>query len=97
MIELRQSDEFTDWLDGLADRHAQIRITARLVRAADGNLGDHKALGGNLSEMKLSYGPGYRLYYTKRGVAIILLLCGGDKGSQQRDIARARKMLEALD
>jgi putative addiction module killer protein len=62
-----------------------------------GNLGDHKALGRGLAEMRVDYGPGYRIYYGRRGASIILLLCGGDKHTQTRDIAKARKLLEELN
>ncbi len=74
------------WLTGLADRRAAARIAQRIVRAQSGLLGD------GVSEMRVDHGPGYRLYLVRRGEALIVLLCGGDKGSQRRDIARAKRM-----
>ena len=66
------------------------RIVARLIAAQDGHLGDTLVVGGGISEMRIDYGPGYRLYYMQRGAEVVVLLCGGDKGSQQRDIERAK-------
>ena len=84
---------FTKWLSGLRDRRAQTIIAARIERVAVGNMGDVKALGGGLSELRIDYAAGYRVYFTVRDGAVILLLVGGDKSSQPRDIEKARKML----
>ena len=88
------------WLDAI-DVPIRARIQARVLRFEGGNLGDHKSLGEGLSEARLDFGPGYRIYFTMRGTALILLLAGGDKGSQSRDIRRARQhltdYLEATD
>ena len=92
MIAIQQTEEFEDWLDGLADRKAQGVIRDRLLRAEGGNLGDAKSLGGKVAEMIVEYGPGYRLYFTRMGLAIVVLLCGGAKKSQARDIVRAKAM-----
>jgi putative addiction module killer protein len=89
MIELIQSETFRDWLIRLKDRQAKARIQARIDRLALGNPGDVKAVGDGISELRIDYGPGYRVYFTRRGPALILLLAGGDKRSQDFDIARA--------
>jgi len=81
----------------LRDRQARTRIAARLTRVARGNLGDWKRIQGAVSEMRIDYGPGYRLYFTRRGQKVILLLCGGDKRTQASDIERALEMVDELD
>jgi putative addiction module killer protein len=93
-LDVRQTDEFREWLDRLRDERAKARIAARIRRMVLANPGDMKSLGGGLIEMRIDYGPGYRIYFTRRGPRIVLLLCGGDKGSQRRDIAKARTMME---
>ena len=97
MIEVRQTDNFAKWLKRLKDHEAQARIVDRLARVALGHVGDSKSLGGGLYELRLFCGPGYRLYFAKQGVQIIILLAGGDKSSQERDITQARAMLKGLD
>ena len=94
---LRQTQEFQDWLDELKDRRAQIRIVARLRLAEAGNLGDWKPVGGEVSEMRVDVGPGYRLYFTRRGNLLIIMLAGGDKSTQSRDIRRAQRILKQLE
>ncbi|MDR1228604.1 MAG: type II toxin-antitoxin system RelE/ParE family toxin [Azoarcus sp.] len=89
MFEIIKSDEFMTWVAGLRDRMAATRIAARLDNAANGNLGDWKALRGGISEIRINVGKGYRLYFTRRGNTVIVLLCGGDKSTQKRDIERA--------
>lgn len=84
-------------LDNLADRHAQVRISARLRHAERGNPGDWKHVGGNVSEMRVDIGPGYRLYFTRRQKATVVMLIGGDKSTQTRDIKRARHIAEQLE
>jgi len=85
---------FANWLNGLRDRRAQTIIAARIERVAVGNFGDVKALGGGLSELRINFAAGYRVYFTVQSGAIILLLSGGDKSSQSRDIETARQMLK---
>ena len=89
MILIRQTEAFADWIAGLRDERAVARVSARLRRMALGNPGDVRSLGQGVSEMRIDYGPGYRVYYKQTGTEIVLLLCGGDKSSQKRDIARA--------
>lgn len=89
MIELIKSDTFEQWLLGLRDRAARIRIQVRLDRFASGNPGDVKPVREGLFEMRVDYGPGYRVYFIRRGPVVVLLLAGGDKSSQERDIERA--------
>jgi putative addiction module killer protein len=92
-----QTQEFQDWLDALRDRRAQARIAARIRLAEAGNLGDWKPVGGEVSEMRINFGPGYRLYFARRGSVIIVMLAGGDKSSQTRDMRRAQRLLKELD
>jgi putative addiction module killer protein len=88
---------FADWLRGLKDREARARIRTRLARLELGNLGDCKPVGGGVLELRVDHGPGYRVYLARRGNALVLLLCGGDKRMQQRDIERAREYLTDYD
>ncbi len=83
-------EPFTEWLKSLQDRTTRKRIQARLDRIESGNLGDHKSVGGGVSELRFQFGPGYRIYFGEVDNVIILLLCGGDKSSQNRDIERAK-------
>ncbi|MEX3628538.1 MAG: type II toxin-antitoxin system RelE/ParE family toxin [Burkholderia sp.] len=92
MIELRKTAEFVRWLDALADLRARARVQVRIERLAAGLAGDAKAVGEGVSELRIDYGPGYRVYYTQRRGVCVLLLCGGDKRTQARDIARAREL-----
>lgn len=94
MIELIKSSTFDAWLSRIKDRQALARITMRLDRLAMGNPGDVKPVGNGLSEMRIDVGSGYRIYYMQRGHIVIILLCGGDKASQSRDIARAKALAE---
>ncbi len=87
-----RSATFDRWLSRLRDRQAVNRIVARLLAAEDGHLGDTRSVGGGVSEMRIQYGPGYRVYFITQGAELIVLLCGGDKGSQRRDIRQARRM-----
>ena len=89
MLEVLKSTTFEKWFSELKDRQAQARITARISRLSLGNAGDVKAVGSGVSEMRIDYGPGYRLYYQQRGETIALLLCGGDKRTQDADIKQA--------
>jgi putative addiction module killer protein len=97
MFTVLQTQEFQDWLDGLKDMKAQVRIAARLRQAEAGNLGDWKPVGGEVSEMRVAYGPGYRLYFTRRQKILVVMLAGGDKSTQSRDIKRAQAILKQLE
>lgn len=97
MYIVRETDEFREWLDGLKDQKAQVRIAARLRSVSAGNLGDWGPIAGPISEFRVDFGPGYRLYFARRGKVVMILLCGGDKGSQKRDIRRAAKILSELE
>lgn len=90
MVEVFKSETFDRWLGGLRDVRARARIEVRIRRLSLGNPGDVKPVGGGISEMRIDYGPGYRVYFMQQGALIVLLLCGGDKSSQDRDIALAR-------
>ncbi|GAC1044665.1 MULTISPECIES: type II toxin-antitoxin system RelE/ParE family toxin [Rhizobium] len=96
MIEVRQTTVFSEWLKALRDRNAASRIAVRIRRLELGNPGDIKAVGDGVSEMRIDYGPGYRLYLTYTGRTLVILLCGGDKSSQTRDIAQAKKMAKEI-
>lgn len=97
MYQLQRTDVFDKWLAGLRDAKGKARILARLESVRLGNLGDSKSLGGGLHELRVHAGPGYRVYFIQRREVLIVLLCGGDKSSQQRDIARARRLHEELE
>ena len=97
MIEIRQTAHFAEWLAGLRDQRAKARIAERLHRFGAGNPGDIKSVGGGLMEMRIDYGPGYRVYYTRRGSVVVILLCGGDKRGQQRDIRRAKALAAEIE
>jgi putative addiction module killer protein len=97
MFTVRQTQEFQDWHDNLKDLKAQLRIVARLRLAEAGNLGDWKPVGNEVSEMRIALGPGYRLYFTKRQNILVIMLAGGDKSTQARDIKRAQKILQQLE
>ena len=93
-LTVQQTAEFVDWLDDLKDQRAQLRIAARLRLAEAGNLGDWKSIEGALSEMRVNVGAGYRLYFTRKANVLIVMLAGGDKSSQTRDITRAKRILK---
>ncbi|MDO9316656.1 MAG: type II toxin-antitoxin system RelE/ParE family toxin [Gammaproteobacteria bacterium] len=97
MFTVRQTQEFQDWLDALKDVKAQLRIAARVRQVEAGSLGDWKPVGEEVSEMRVAFGPGYRLYFTRRQNIIIVMLAGGDKSTQSRDIKRAQKLLKQLE
>ena len=96
MPTLVWSSVFVDWLAAMPDHKGKARILARLDNAALGNFGDCEAIGEGVLEMRIHYGPGYRVYFVRDGVAVYALLCAGDKGSQRRDIARAKRMAREL-
>ena len=90
--EILKSASFDAWLSRLKDRQAMVRIAARIDRLALGNPGDVKSVGSGISEMRIDYGPGYRVYFVQRGSAVLVILCGGDKRTQAADIKRAIKI-----
>lgn len=92
MYTVLQTEEFVDWLDDLKDKRARVRIGARLRQVEAGNLGDWQPIEGEVSELRIDYGPGYRLYFLRRGRIIIVILNAGDKPSQKRDVRRALKL-----
>lgn len=96
-IVIVETEQFRDWLDGLRDGRARLRIDDRLRRLANGNAGDTKSVGDGVQELRLHFGPGYRVYYMWRDGVLIILLCGGDKGSQARDIAKAKKLAKEAE
>ena len=96
MFEVKQTEVFAEWLGGLRDQEARGRIAARLRRAQAGNLGDVKPVGGSVFEMRVDHGPGYRLYFARQGKVVVVLLCGGDKRTQARDIAKAKQMIKEI-
>jgi putative addiction module killer protein len=97
LFQIRETIEFANWFDTLRDRKASAKIADRIRRAGDGNFGDVKHAGGGLSEMRVDYGPGYRVYLSQRGNELVVLLCGGDKRTQDRDIKRAKQLKAELD
>ncbi len=96
MIEIRQTEEYSSWFEKLRDHQARARILARIRRLSLGNPGDVEPIGEGVSEMKIDYGPGYRVYYKQRGKAKVVLLAGGDKKSQRRDIKKAQELASGL-
>jgi putative addiction module killer protein len=97
MIEIRQTEVFSRWLIGLRDGRARRTIAARIDRLAHGNAGDVRPVGHGLSELRIRYGPGYRVYFVQRGHVLMVLLCGGDKSSQDADIAKAQAFAKELE
>jgi putative addiction module killer protein len=95
-FDVRRTAEFIDWLMALRDVRARARIAKRIDRIAQGYFGDSKSVGDGVSELRFTFGPGYRVYYTQRGDVVVILLCGGDKDSQQRDIERAKAMAKEI-
>jgi putative addiction module killer protein len=96
MNVLVQSSVFAQWLKGLKDSVARARILSRMKQAASGNFGDCKPVGGGVSEMRIHSGPGYRVYFVQHGAVVYVLLCGGDKSTQDRDIAKAKRLAKEL-
>ncbi|KQM33458.1 addiction module antitoxin RelB [Rhizobium sp. Leaf68] len=96
MFTIRETIEFSNWLTKLKDVQARARIVRRVDRLQRGNPGDVKPVGEGVSELRIDYGPGYRVYFIQEGELIIVLLCGGDKSSQSRDISQAKALAKAL-
>jgi putative addiction module killer protein len=96
MIEVHQTEEFSAWLHDLSDANALARVVARIRRMEQGNPGDIRSVGAGVMEMRIPYGPGYRIYYLQRGAQLVILVCGGDKRTQRRDIKLAQILAETL-
>jgi len=96
MIEIRKTDIFTKWIDSLDDIRARARILVRIERLAAGNPGNVKPVGEGVSELRIDYGPGYRVYYKKQGQSVVILLAGGDKRTQSRNIKTALRLARNL-
>ena len=96
MYSVIETEQFAQWLNGLKDRTTRARLQLRLRKATLGNLGDHKSVGGTVWEMREAFGPGWRLYYTLQGTTVIMMLGGGDKSTQERDIERAKALAQEL-
>jgi putative addiction module killer protein len=97
VFEIVQTETFSTWLTGLRDRAAGARIAERLRRLSLGHVGDAKPVGDGVSELRIDHGPGYRVYFMRRGGVLMVLLCGGDKSSQARDIARAKALAKMVE
>lgn len=97
MVQIQQTSAFRHWLAALRDEQARIRIEMRIRRLKAGNPGDVKSVGGGISEMRIDYGPGYRVYFVRRSRSAVLLLAGGDKDSQRRDVASARLLARSVE
>lgn len=97
MIEIRQAERFARWFDALRDRHARARILTRIRRLSLGNPGDVRPVGEGVSEMRIDHGPGYRVYFIQRGETLVILLAGGDKRTQTRDIRAAVRLAHNLE
>lgn len=95
-IVIEKTDVFRKWLDGLKDQKGRARVLTRIVAAESGNFGDCGPVGGGISEMRIHFGPGYRVYYAQRGEVVYLLIAGGDKATQKRDITRAKAIWKAV-
>ena len=96
MLDVRRTDAFDGWLRKLKDQRGKAKIAVRIRRMAFGNLGDVAPIGEGVSELRIHFGPGYRVYFTRRGETIVILLCGGDKGTQSRDIDAAKRLAKEL-
>jgi putative addiction module killer protein len=96
VFEVRKTDEFDKWLSALADQRAVAKIASRIERLGLGNPGHVKPVGEGISEMRVTHGPGYRIYYKQTGKTIVLILCGGDKSTQSKDIQRAKEIARQL-
>jgi putative addiction module killer protein len=96
VIEIRKTDVFAEWLEGMRDMKGRARVQARIERLAQGNAGDVQSVGGGVSEMRIHFGPGYRVYFKQQGRILIILLAGGDKSTQAKDIKTALKLARNL-
>ncbi len=96
MIEIRRAERFISWLSSLRDARAVAKIAIRIKRMGNGNFGDVAPVGEGVNEMRINYGPGYRVYFVQRGEVVVILLCGGDKSTQSRDIAAAKALAKEI-
>ena len=96
MLEIRKTESYAQWIDNLRDLQARARVQVRIERLIAGNLGDVRAVGEGVSELRIDYGPGYRVYFTKRGREVVILLAGGDKSTQSADIKTALRLARNL-
>lgn len=96
MIEIRETDTFKKWFSSLKDKRAKARIDVRIRRVSLGNFGDIEPIGNGVSELKIDYGPGYRVYFVKQEAIIVILLCGGGKSTQSKDIKKAHELAQRL-
>ncbi|MEQ1651919.1 MAG: type II toxin-antitoxin system RelE/ParE family toxin [Hyphomicrobium sp.] len=96
MVEVRRTEEFSQWVRSI-DTQTRARVLNRIDRLRLGNPGDVKPVGGGISEMRIKYGPGYRVYFVRFGASIVVLLCGGSKATQSKDIERAKRLAETLE
>jgi putative addiction module killer protein len=97
MIEVRQTPQFSKWMAGLRDSRTRAKVAARIDRLALGNQGDVAPVGEGVSELRIRYGPGYRVYFVRRGKTLVVLLCGGDKSTQVKDIKAAKALADRLE
>lgn len=96
-FQLEETSVFTNWLGSVRDRKAKTKIADRLKRASNGNLGDYRSVQGGVFELRVDYGPGYRVYFFQRGEELVILLCGGDKRTQYADIAQAKRLKAEIE
>jgi putative addiction module killer protein len=97
MLEIYKTEEFSHWFSKLRDRQAKARIQARIDRLEQGHFGDVESVGGGVNELRIFYGPGYRIYFTQRSSVLVILLTGGDKSSQSNDIVKAKELAQQLE
>jgi putative addiction module killer protein len=97
MFEVYKTEEFARWFKKLRDRQAKSRILARIARLEQGHFGDAESVGDGVNELRVFYGPGYRIYFTRRSSVVVILLTGGDKSSQSKDIAKAKELAQQLE
>ena len=97
MVEIRQTETYKRWFDSLKDRNARMRIDIRIRRLSLGNFGDVKPVGEGVSEIRIDYGPGYRIYYLRKKNTVIILLLGGDKSTQSKDIQKAHELAQRVE
>jgi len=96
-MQIRRTEQFTRWLMDLKDKQGRARILTRIDRLEEGNPGNSRSVGGGIVELKIDFGPGYRIYYVQRGAMLIVLLCGGDKSTQASDIREAKALAAQLE
>jgi putative addiction module killer protein len=96
-MRIKSTPAFKEWIANLRDRQGRAKILTRIRRLEDGNPGDSRGVGEGVLEMRLNFGPGYRMYYVQRGEVVVVLLCGGDKSTQSKDIERAKALAKKLD